>query len=275
MSTLIEATTSDFIYSALSFYARRRQCSLPGTWFVEALAPYGIAAGALRQNLYRMEKAGALLTVRDGRRKRYSPSPTTQALMDAGLSRITRPAEEEWDQQWTLIHFGFTANDRRVRDLVRDVLQAEGFASLGPGLYIHPRDRARRVLDAMRELDLEKNVSAFRGRWIDDRGERDLVARLWDSAATATRYRAFIRRFRGVADQPADRWTDEQAFAIRFAVVFAFLRISWEDPELPPSLLNQDLGGTEARMLAQDLYERLTEAGLRYGDAVLRQVEQA
>ena len=65
------------------------------------------------------------------------------------------------------------------------------------------------------------------------------------------------------------RWSPEEAFAARFALVFSYLEIAWNDPELPSALLPGRWPGGRARRLARGLYGRLQPGALRYGRALL------
>jgi phenylacetic acid degradation operon negative regulatory protein len=257
------------VYSSLSYFGRRRGGELPGTWFVEALGAVGVDERRVRQTLYRMEHAGALLTRRAGRVKWYRASATTAAILDAGVTRVADSADEAWDGQWTLVHYRVGEDARDKRDRIRDVLLVEGFGSLGPGLYAHPRDRTARLLAAASELGLRDRLNVFRGTHVAGLDHRRLVAETWDLGALARHYHAFLCRFRAVADAPPGRWLPREAFALRFAFMFEFFRISWGDPSLPASLLPPDWPGEEARAVADRLMGALLPAAITFGDQVL------
>lgn len=272
LSSLSAAQTSDYVYSSLSFFGRRRGGALPGRWFVEALAPLGVGESAIRQTLYRMEKSGALTGERRGRGKLYGPSPTTRAIMDSGRSQILEPAEEEWDGAWTIVHFRFETGAWQDRDRMRDVLTVEGFAALDPGLYLHPRDRAGRVREAAGEMGLRDHLFVFRGPRRPAGEEASMVRELWDLPAIRHRYRTFLDRFAGVRAGELDPL---QAFGVRFAAVFEFFRIRWDDPEVPAELLPDDWPGEPARARAADLYRALEPGALEYADDVLERTGDA
>lgn len=269
MSSLASATTSDFVYSSLSFFGARRGGALPGSWFVEALAPLGVGEPAVRQTLYRMEKSGALEARRAGRVKLYAPSPPTRAVMEAGRARMLGADESGWDGQWTVIHFRFPAAEWQLRDRLREVLMVEGFGALDPGLYLHPRDRAARVAAAAREAGVEDRLFIVRGHHREGGEARRLVHDLWDIAGIRGRYHTFLERFEAV-DPGA--LSDFEAFAVRFAAVFQFFRITWDDPELPLELLPDDWPGSRARARAAEIYRGLDAPAVRFADAVLESV---
>ena len=269
VSSLASAATSDFVYSGLSFFGERRGGVLPGGWFVEALAPLGVGEPAIRQTLYRMEKSGALEARRVGRMKLYAASAPTRAVMEAGRARMLGGPDPEWDGQWTVVHFRFPAEEWQLRDRLREVLMVEGFGALDPGLYLHPRDRAGRVAAAAREAGAEDRLFIVRGNRRHGSDDRRLVHDLWDIAGLRGRYRAFLDRF---AALDAGALTDLEAFAVRFAAVFEFFRITWDDPELPPELLPDDWPAARARARIAELYRALDEPALRYADGVLERI---
>jgi phenylacetic acid degradation operon negative regulatory protein len=272
LSSLPRAPTGDFVYSSLSFVARQRGGELPGTWFVDALGALGVGGQTVRQTLYRMEHSGILLTRRVGRLKWYRPSPTTTAIMDAGVSRVSTPTNAEWDGRWTLIYFRVGEEEREKRDRIRDVLLVEGFGALGPGLYVHPREQTERLVAAAREIGLKDRLHVFRGSRIAGVDDQRLVHETWDVASLASRYRKFIRRFQRVADEPPSRWSDLEAFGLRFAFMFEFFRIAWDDPSLPWALLPRDWPGEDARRLAEVLTRKLRAGAMRYADEILTRV---
>jgi phenylacetic acid degradation operon negative regulatory protein len=198
--------------------------------------------------------------------KFYRPSPSAVAVLQAGTARVRQRIPRCWDGLWTLVHFRVGEEDRKARDGLRDVLMVEGFARLGPALYLHPRSRTDRLLAAAGKLGLSDRVHVFRGERIAGLDDRGLVATLWDPGEIVRRYRVFISRFLPVAEAPARRWTDRKAFALRFAVMFEFFRISWDDPGLPLSLVPPDWPGEEARALAWRLIRVLTPRARRYAE---------
>ncbi|HEX9894263.1 MAG TPA: hypothetical protein VGA78_10090, partial [Gemmatimonadales bacterium] len=145
LSTVTSAPISYAVYSGLSFYGRRRGGELPGLWFVRAFGALGHAAPAVRQTLFRMERTAVLATRRAGRGKFYRLSPLAQAEADAGLAKILGPRPEAWDGQWTLLHARFDWSERDQRERLYELLRSEGFAPLGAGAFLHPRDRAARI----------------------------------------------------------------------------------------------------------------------------------
>jgi len=265
---LLEAPTSDFIYSSLSFLRDRFPHGIPGTWFVEALGEIGVDARAVRQTLLRMTKTGVLRAVRAGRANTYTPMPATWGILDAGRARTTEAITDEWDEQWTIVHLRFEDADRESRDRFRDVLLVHGFGRLRSGVYLHPRDRVDLVLDAATSLGSARSVSVFRGRRHGSPSDAQLTRELWDLAALAARYRGFIERFIPIAHAGGRHWTDQQCFALRFAYMFELFRITWDDPSLPLRFLPDDWPGQEARELAEQLRVQLRPGAIAFANEI-------
>jgi phenylacetic acid degradation operon negative regulatory protein len=265
---LTEARTSEFVYSSMSFYATRRGGELRGPWLVAALGALGRSASSVRQTLWRMEQGGEVVARREGRVKLYRLTPLARAEVEIGTDKIFHPPEAGWDGKWTLVVTAFDGNERPERERLRAVLDAEGFATLAPGVSIHPRDRGERIRAAAEEQGIGARVHVFRADRLAGKSPRRFVEGLWDLPEVARRYRAFLRQFAPLAHR-VETMKPQEAFAARFAVVLRYLRAAWPDPELPRPLLPDDWPGREARALAAGLYRRLLPGALRFGDSLL------
>jgi phenylacetic acid degradation operon negative regulatory protein len=270
LSSIGSETTSDFVYSSLGFYAGRRGGELPGPWFVRALGSIGVEENAIRQTLYRMTRSGTLETRREGRMKLYRASSTTQVVLRTGTARMLEDPEDgpEWDGRWTLVRFMLEKQDRKIRDQLRDILTVEGFAALGAGLYVHPRERTDRIMDAVRGVAWAGAIHVFRGERLTGPEEHRFVHDLWDLEATASRYRSFMARY-GALEVSVGDHEPRNAFALRFGLVFEYLRITWDDPDLPHQLLPAGWPAVEARSLTQRLYGRLLPGAVEFADEVM------
>lgn len=256
------------MYSSFSFYASEQGGELPASWFVRALGDLGVEENAVRQTLYRMERSGALDGRREGKAKFYRASATTQTMIGVGTARMLEERDDpKWDRRWTLVRFVLESRERKARDRLRDVLTVDGFANLGTGLYVHPRTRVDHVKEAARALELSDSVHVFRGERIFGPDEGDFVRTLWDLDATARRYQDFVDRFSPLDGR--DDCTPRDSFALRFGLVFEFLRITWDDPDLPIELLPDGWPADAARHLTRTLYRRLLPGALEFADQVM------
>ena len=269
LSTIDSTPSRKFVYSAWSFYATRRGGELPGPWILAALETLGQTSGAVRQTLYRMERDRELESRRVGRMKYYRLAVSAQQEIASGLSMLFDAPETDWDGQWTLVRFGFDGSQRPERDRLRNVLEIEGFAQLGGGMFIHPRDRTERVLKSARSIDVEGNILVFRGRRAGGETDTDLVDRLWDLQDIGVGYQTFLDRFEPVLEIDLDEWSSDWIFKVRFALVIDYLEVAWLDPELPETLLPAEWPAPRARAVARQLYEHLLPGALSFGDDLM------
>ncbi len=267
LKRLRDAPTTDFFYSSLSFFGKRNGGELAGAWLVRALGELGIPTTAVRQALFRMERAGSLVSRRVGRVKWYAPAGTTNTILAAGGQRVREETDRSWDGKWTMVIVP-RGTDARERQLLRDVLLVYGFARVRAGVYLHPRDHSGDISKSIESLKLRDEVLVYRAQRAGGRGDEASVRELWDLQALGRRYRTFVRRFEPIANEDPVRWTSREAFGLRFAYMFEFFRISWDDPGLPSAFLPDDWAGTEARKIAQTLSAALRKGALEFADEI-------
>ncbi|MEP6509436.1 MAG: PaaX family transcriptional regulator C-terminal domain-containing protein [Gemmatimonadales bacterium] len=267
LSSLRVVPTSYFVYSSISFYGPERDGEIPGTWFVRALGELGRSAEAVRMELYRMERDGELTAKKAGRVKLYQPTAVARAEVDAGLRKIMGEPARKWNGRWTIVHFQFTSKQRVARDRLRSLLQVEGFAPIGDGLYLHPRHPSAGLVAAVKSMKAEKQLTLFTGAEVARKDIRVFAAATWDLDAVSQRYTEFHSRFAPL-ERKAKTLSAPHAFAARFAVVFDYLSAAWADPELPSELLPPSWPGDKARKLAQSLYRQLLPEAIRHAHAI-------
>ena len=172
LTTVKKAPIRALIYSCLSAYGGQRGGELPGPWFSDSFEAIGHGAAAVRLALYRMVKNGELHARREGRINFYRLASFGRAGIESGRQMLLDDPEGEWDGRWTLVRFHFPSEERVNRDPTRNILVLEGFGCLGPGVYLHPRDRGPRVLMAMGAEDSGEidGVLVHRGKgWVERR----------------------------------------------------------------------------------------------------------
>jgi phenylacetic acid degradation operon negative regulatory protein len=116
---------------------------------------------------------------------------------------------------------------------------------------------------------MDARLRVFRGERLHGISDARLVREAWDLRESARRYRRFLTDYVPLAAR-AKALAPRAAFAARFAIVLAYLRAAWSDPELPASLLPPDWPGPPARALAAKLYRALLPGALAHGDALAR-----
>jgi phenylacetic acid degradation operon negative regulatory protein len=266
----MNAPVSNFVYSSLSFFGAVRGGELPGRWFVEALAEVGCDEAAVRKTLHRMERSEELTTRREGREKLYAPTAYASGEITAGSEKIFCESDP-WDGRWTLLFARFESDERVHRDRLQALLQVEGFATLGPGFHLHPRPHGERILAAV-DPRVRNRIDVFRGDRVGSESESEFIARHWDVPALASRYREVLRHLRRLEARAAESPTDVEAFRFRFEVVLRYLRVAWDDPDLPRTLLPDPWPGADARRAAADLYRRFLPGARRFGDHILERI---
>jgi phenylacetic acid degradation operon negative regulatory protein len=264
---VIDAPVSYSVYSSFAFYSPKHGGELPGTWLVRALSELGHGEAAIRQTLYRMESSRELLSRSQGRNKVYRLTAAARAEADAGLAKILRANADAWDGQWTLVRLAAGPDHSIERERLRALLQTEGFASAGPGLFIHPRDSTDRLLSAAKAHNASDLIEAFRGRRLkqDDRG---FAARHWDLDEIGRMYAQFVAHFSPL-ERSLRTTSPTVAFVARYSLVFEFLEVAWRDPSFPTELLPVRWPGEEARELAAALYRDLLPRAIEHADEIL------
>lgn len=267
-SVVTDAPVSYSVYSAFSFYGERRGRELSGTWIVAAMRHLGHGLAATRQTLYRMEGSRELASRTHGRRKFYRLTAAARAEATAGLDKIFARdgADAPWDGRWTIVHLGALNADRVERERLHALLVAEGFAPIAAGVFIHPRDRTRRLRETIDVLGIANEVAVFRGERHGGPSDPAFIAQHWQLDALGRRYRRFIARYETMSRAAA--LPDAIAFVVRFALVFDYLEAAWHDPDLIESMMPPPWPAIGARRLAATLYERLLPGALRFGDAL-------
>ena len=275
LSTIKEAPVSYFIYSSLSFFGPRHGGSLPGMWFVRALGEAGRDPAAVRQTLYRMEHERELIAQKIGRVKLYSASQYATAEIAAGTAKIFEAPNATWDRQWTFVHLRFRNPALRIeRQRVAALLGVEGFAHLGGDVYVHPCAEEGALRTSL-PARTRPHVIIVRGPLLDDAATPGIVE-LWNVNQLKDRYRRAQGRLQELEEAlRRNPPTDRDAFLLRFAVVFEYLGVAWDDPRLPPEVLPKDWPAENARRLAARLYRRLLPGATRYAETLLAQESRA
>ena len=269
LSILQDAKPSDLVFSLLQAYGGERGGELPGPWFVDMLAPLEVLSATVRQTLYRMEKSGALSARREGSMKLYRLSSYGKAGTDAGTSRMLQAPEAEWNGDWFLVSYRFTSAERSDRDMIKGLLDLEGFGCLSRGTYLHPRDRTHRILRAARDNGVDDRLTILRARQVDTRTDRRLARELWDLEELAEGYRSFIHDFSSMTRVSWKKKDPVLVLKSRFAFVLRYLEIAWRDPGLPLELLPTSWPASRAQQIASTLHRDLSAPFLEHGDRVM------
>ena len=161
--------------------------------------------------------------------------------------RVRRPVS--WDGRWLLLVLRVPEQRRELRHQLTTQLAWAGFGSLGNGLWITPHvDR-----EALIKAEEPAQLLSFRAELGALGGDRAGHRRGLGPARAARALRAVHRRLRAGA---AAR-TGRRAFAAQTAIVHAWRRFPFIDPDLPDDLLPRDW----PRRRAYELFRTATSAG--------------
>ncbi len=210
------------------------------TRFFEAL---GIGEGAVRTAMSRLAADGWLVRSRVGRNSFYRLADKGRDTFAVATEHIYNPPALPWSGHFDLA----ILPPNGERDTGRSALQAAGFGSPSPGLWIAPRGAALPAGVAEHALRLSAST--------DDPTAARLAATAWPLGRTAERYQRFIALFGPLAAAlDGEALSAAESFVLRILLIHAYRRVILRDPILPPALLPLNWPGGEARRLCATIY---------------------
>ena len=211
------------------------------TRFFEAL---GIGEGAVRTAMSRLAADGWLVRSRVGRSSFYRLADKGRDTFAAATEHIYNPPALPWSGRFDVA----ILKPNGERDPARASLQAAGYGTPSPGLWIAPHGAALPADVAEHALRLSAST--------DDPTAAQLAATAWPLGSTAERYRRFIALFGPLAAAlDAEALSEIDGFVLRILLIHAYRRVILRDPILPPALLPPDWPGGEARRLCARIYQ--------------------
>jgi phenylacetic acid degradation operon negative regulatory protein len=223
---------------------------------VDALALLDIEEKNARQALLRLAHQGYIESERLGRRVRWRLTASGRALLTSGTERIYTfglpgPA---WDRRWLVVLCSVPEQQRAKRHQLRSRLEFSGFGFLGAGTAITPHaDREDLANAVLADLDLVGGAAVFRAEAGDLVPAADLLRRAWDLDALGRRYDEFLRSYRGRSPGAPDA-----QLAALVALVHAWRRFPFIDPEIPDELLPANWVGRKAKGFFDERHARWT-----------------
>lgn len=245
---------------------------------IRLLAPLGLNERLVRTSVYRLTREGWLEAQQDGRRSLYRLTPAGSERFEHAYRRIYATPPEDWSGEWDLVLAPAAALAPAARRELRRELGWEGFGTLAPGILVRPaRDGTGADLATiLNRLGAERSLTLLRARdapRIASAPLREAARSGWDLARIASEYRAFLARFRTVAEsfRGARAAEPEQAFVVRTLLIHAFRRVILHDPQLPRELAPAQWPAPEAYALCRDLYRRLARPSEQHLAVTLRE----
>jgi phenylacetic acid degradation operon negative regulatory protein len=227
----------------------------PGVWqetLVAALEALGYKEQAARQALARSASEGWLRTERHGRRARMFLGESTAAMLETGAARIYAFGDAwTWDGRWLLVVLRVPEQRREVRHRVRTRLAWAGFGSLGGGVWISPHVGREHEIAAAQRNGSAAEVLSFQAQLGEFGEPKRVISEAWDLERIAAHYRDFVADFARL--RPT---SSEAMFAAQTAMVHAWRKFPFLDPDLPAELLPRQWPRGRAHDLFHDRHAR-------------------
>jgi len=221
----------------------------------ELLAGMRIDATAVRAALSRLARDGWLDRVKVGRLSYYRLSQEGRAAFGPALARVYRRRRETGDPALRLLIL--PEGDDRVT-LREEGLKA-GYGTLGPSVLL-----GTAASPALEGAGAGEVIRL--GAEVLEGSPADLVARGFDLAPLAQRYRAFLAAHADLdaALEAGAALGDLDAAIARTLLIHDYRRLILRDPMLPAALLDPDWPGAAAADLTARLYARLRPGAERW-----------
>ncbi|WP_028082014.1 phenylacetic acid degradation operon negative regulatory protein PaaX [Solimonas soli] len=236
--------------------------NVSGVWLselIELLQPFAVNERLARTSCFRLIEEGWLESARDGRRSRYALTPSGIRRFEHAYRRIYNPPQSGWNRKWTLVVFP-RSGSALDRNGLRNELAWEGFASLAPGVFVHPSADTQSLAEILEQLEPQQRPIVLDAADAPDLGARavsELTGECWNLSEISDTYRGFIDFFEPAVSLASEGMSPENAFVLQTLLMHSFRRASLHDPRLPGDLLGADWPGHAAYDLCRRLY-RLT-----------------
>jgi phenylacetic acid degradation operon negative regulatory protein len=232
-----------------------------GVWLqalIGALRLLGYTPSAARQAVVRSSREGWLEGERIGRHSRMRLTPGSAELLRDGARRIYGFGEPiPWDGRWLLLVLRVPEPRRELRHRLTTQLAWAGFGSLGGGLWITPHAEREALVHAQEPAQM----LSFRAELGSLGDTPHVLSEAWDLPGLREHYDQFIADFEDA--EPAD---PAAVFAIQTALVHAWRRFPFIDPDLPDDLLPPDWPRRRAYELFRERHERWAPAAQAHFD---------
>ena len=234
-----------------------------GAWqeaLIGSLKALGFTPSAARQAVVRSAREDWLEGERIGRRSRMRLTASSAGFLRDGARRIYGfGGPVSWDGRWLLLVLRVPEPRRELRHRLTTQLAWAGFGSLGGGLWITPHvDR-----EALVHAEEPAQLLSFRAELGALGATEKVIDEAWDLPGLREHYEQFIEDF--VRLRPRG---GESAFAAQTALVHAWRRFPFIDPDLPDDLLPRDWPRRRAYELFRERHEQWAPAAQAHFDSL-------
>jgi phenylacetic acid degradation operon negative regulatory protein len=233
---------------------------------VAALAPFGVNERLVRTSVFRLVKDGWLESHKVGRKSYYQFTPYGLHEYQRAAHRIYDQEEHRWGGNWQLIIPRDLPEDRR--EAFRKSLYWQGFRNIAVGVFARCEEDNDELLATIEEFGVSDQVILFKAKTeaiSAGRVTHELVQDCWKLDDVASKYRSFIKLYKSL-----HKWlskhqaSPESAFIARTLVIHDYRRVLLQDTQLPTELLPPAWPGTEAKLLAGEMYQLLAAPSIEY-----------
>lgn len=245
------------------WYARSEP--VPSGALVDLLAVFDVTPSGARAAIQRLAQRGFLVGARDGRRTAYWVPPMTQEKNNEHVRRLfLSHLPPQWDGTWTLAAYSLPEDAKDVRRGLREWLRQQGFGNLYDALWVRPGDQSEAIAQlrrAFRGSLRPEQLTVFTGARLPDATGGRAIRDAFGLDQLARDYRAFIRRWRPVADRVAatggGSLPGDEALRTRTSIMTDWRRLRHADPVLPHEILGDDFPLHEAVAICTVAYDGL------------------
>jgi phenylacetic acid degradation operon negative regulatory protein len=232
----------------------------------EIFGALGVDGAVLRTVLGRLVSDGCLIRHRQGRKSFYELTGWALGQTREIAQRVYRLAPPAWDGTWRLI---VLPSGSRQEALEADqALRQLGFGTLQKGIFVAP------LSEVNRHAEKESGGLGFVATLGDPDRAKEMVSAAWDLNHLEGLYASFLQKWAPIERDigQLDTLSELEALALRILLIYEFRRPVLQDPCLPPSLLEKEWSGLEARRVAGAIWHALAKPSERwlskYGEAL-------
>lgn len=247
-----------------------------GGWFsvsslLTLLGEVGIDDPSVRSALSRFKRRGVLTGERRDGVAGYALGESARRTFDIGDSRVLERRFPPPNRGWVLAAFSIPESARDVRYRLRSRLARVGFAQVGGGLWIAPRQLESDVQYIVELLDIRAYVDLFLAEHSGFRATREAIGQWWNLAEIGAAYEEFTAEYAPLASSWArTRLAPDpvRAFSDYTRALTSWRPLPYIDPGLPREYLPKAWAGDKATETFFALHDRLARPSMQFVEEV-------
>ncbi|MEM8860371.1 MAG: hypothetical protein AAGD96_18750, partial [Chloroflexota bacterium] len=228
-------STKFYLLILFGDYIRPRGGSIWMSDLIHLLELLNVGEHTGRSTINRMLRDGWFTVEKDGRRSRFSLTPSAIQILSSGDFRLYDRPIEHWDGVWHMIAYSLPEEKRKVRNDLRKQLTWLGYGSLSPGLWISPNNRKEELEQMLETLDLKELVHIFSSMYEGPSSSEKLIEQSWDLDAIAADFVVFNKIVQEKLKilESQIKPSPERCFVEHFMLTAQLFPILQKDPNFP------------------------------------------